>query len=229
MGRKLKMGAIMPVFLAALFFTGFALADSSCIKLPEDFSWYGESGAMNEPVYDAEKGGLWWMPEKAPAGKENMQWGNRGYIFVGAPKKTVTAEKPAPVKKTEVVEKPEVQIVEKIVGRTKYVFLNLKDVFFAFDSSKLTSLNLPVLKDNAEVLKKYPAVNVLLIGSASPEGASTYNQKLSERRVTAVKDYLVGKEGIAADRLKTQADGELQVADKSSWPLARKVSFIPVE
>lgn len=233
MGRKLMAGAVLPVFLAVLFFSGIALADSTCATLPEDFSWYGESGATREPVYDVEKDGLWWIPESVPAGQENTQWGNRGYIFVGAPKKEEVVEKPAPVKKTAVAAKseakPEVKIVEKIVGRTKYVFLNLKDVYFGFDSAKITSLNKQVLQDNASILQQYPSVKVSLVGSASPEGDSTYNQKLSERRVNAVKDYLVNKEGIAVNRLKMNADGEVQVADKSAWPLVRKVSFIAVE
>jgi outer membrane protein OmpA-like peptidoglycan-associated protein len=70
---------------------------------------------------------------------------------------------------------------------------------------------------------------VILLGSASPEGGSTYNQKLSERRVNAVKDYLVTKEGISADRLNAQAEGAITATDTKSWPFARKVRFTPAE
>jgi len=118
--------------------------------------------------------------------------------------------------------------VEKIVYRDRVVekaaVINLKDVYFEWDSSKLTSLALLTLKENADVLRANPKVNVLLVGSASPEGESDYNLKLSERRVTTVKDYLVSKENISASRLQTKAAGEISV-DETSWPFVRKVGF----
>jgi len=165
---------------------------------------------------------------------ENAQWGNRGYVFVGTAKEKVAApviEKKAepPVKVvekvvTKVVEKPVEKIV-KVPGKT--LVINLQDVYFNYDSAAITALAAQTLKENAAVLKANPSVKVVLVGSASPEGATDYNLKLSERRVNAVKDYLV-KEGISADRLKTQAAGEIEV-EKPSWPFARKVKFAVAE
>jgi len=220
-------------FLLVLIVLGFALlagkimAQTAPKGLPEEFSWYGKSGALKEPVYDAEKGGYWWMPTKIPAGMENKQWGNRGYVFVGAKKEKVEVPKvEAPVVK----QKPEapVKAVEKVVTKVvekpgKVLILNLKDVYFNYDSAKITPLAAQTLKENADILKANPTVNVLLVGSASPEGATEYNLKLSERRVNAVKDFLV-KEGISAARLQTKAVGELE-AEKSAWPFVRKVRF----
>jgi outer membrane protein OmpA-like peptidoglycan-associated protein len=220
-------------FLLVLIVLGFALSAGKIMAqtapkgLPEEFSWYGKSGALKEPVYDAEKGGYWWMPTKIPAGMENKQWGNRGYVFVGAKKEKVEVPKvEAPVVK----QKPEapVKAVEKVVTKVvekpgKVLILNLKDVYFNYDSAKITPLAAQTLKENADILKANPTVNVLLVGSASPEGATEYNLKLSERRVNAVKDFLV-KEGISAARLQTKAVGELE-AEKSAWPFVRKVRF----
>ncbi|MBN1445437.1 MAG: OmpA family protein [Candidatus Omnitrophica bacterium] len=251
--KKMLLWAILPGILLSMLFAGCSATTSEM----KDFSWYGESGAEREPVYDEVKEGHWWIPAEAPAGQENELWGNRGYVFVAeqkpapepppppAPKVIIQekvvekiVEKPVekivyvdkPVEKIVYVDKPVEKIVykDKIVEKVKYSFLNLKDVFFPYDSAQLTALALETLKDNADVLKAHPDVNVVLIGSASPEGASEYNQKLSERRVDAVKNQLVSKEGIAADRLKTEAKGEKEVA-RPSWPFARKVGFLVAE
>ena len=234
-----------------LFFAGAAIAETGDIQqeLPEKFSWYGESGAVKEPVYDAGKAGYWWMPEEIPEGMENEQWGNRGYVFVGKKKvEPVEPPPPEPVEKIvyrdRVVEKPVEKIVyrdrvvekpvEKIVYRDRVVekvtkeSLNIKDVYFTWDSARLTPVTLKTLKENAGVLRANPEVKVLLVGSASPEGASEYNQRLSRRRVSAVKDYLVNEEKIEASRLNTEAKGEIPM-EKPLWPFARKVGFIPEE
>jgi len=68
----------------------------------------------------------------------------------------------------------------------------LTDVFFDYDRSSLTPLGEKTLRENLEVLKANPEVKVLLIGSASPEGTSDYNQKLSQRRVKHRKYMAVG-------------------------------------
>lgn len=237
-------------------------------SLPEEFSWYGESGALRAPVYDEEKGGLWWIPDNTQETDDEGLWGNRGYVFVGTGKEEKITLKSArfarfncpckSVKRLEdrvmkaeprvverIVEKPVERIVEKPVEKIVYrdrtvekpvdkiVYvdkvtkesLNIKDVYFPWDSSSFTSLAINTLKGNAEVLKANPSVKVNLIGSASPEGETDYNQRLSERRVKAVKNYLVTKQGISADRLDTEAKGELAVPTEKEWPFARKVGF----
>jgi len=265
--------------------------------LPEDFSWYGQSGAQSSPVYDAEKDGFWWNPDKPPAGKENVQWGNRGYIFVGkktpkpqvkkeAETKVIAQEKELEKKETpkkrwsifcppeprivyvdrpvekvvekvvyvdrpvekvvekivekpvekiieKVVEKPVEKIVyvekpvtaEKVVEKQKSLPLNLKDVYFAWDSSRLSSLAIKTLKANAEIIRAHPDIKILLVASASPEGETDYNKKLSQRRVKSVYDYLVSKEKISPSQLKTEAEGEIAV-EKNFWPVVRRVRFI---
>ena len=220
--ERAKKFLLVLMVLGFVLSTGKVMAQTAPKGLPEEFSWYGKSGALKEPVYDAEKGGYWWMPTKIPAGMENKLWGNRGYVFVGAKKEKVEA----PVVK----QKPEtpVKVVEKVITKVvekpgKVLILNLKDVYFNYDSAKITPLAVQTLKENADLLKANPTVNVLLVGSASPEGATEYNLKLSERRVNAVKDFLV-KEGISAARLQTKAVGELE-AEKSAWPFVRKVRF----
>jgi outer membrane protein OmpA-like peptidoglycan-associated protein len=56
-------------------------------------------------------------------------------------------------------------------------------------------------------MKKHPEAKVKISGYASPEGNPELNQKLSEARAEAVKNVLVKKYKIAADRLETEGLG----------------------
>ena len=79
---------------------------------------------------------------------------------------------------------------------------------FAFDSDKLSADNTPQLDEIASALNANPSVdNVVITGYTDRLGSDKYNQKLSERRANAVKDYLVGK-GVAANRLQAEGKGK---------------------
>lgn len=91
------------------------------------------------------------------------------------------------------------------------------NVLFSFDSSTV-SLPQPKLEEIATVVKNEESPKqVIIIGHADRLGSDNYNQKLSERRALAVKDYMVGK-GIDANRLVTESKGEaaplVQCTDK---------------
>ncbi len=252
MKGKVMNGAILLGMLSILFFAGGVCAETADnYQLSEDFSWYGESGAMRAPVYDSSMPGLWWMPDNAPEEQENDQWGNRGFVFVGMQKLTPEPVKqvPAPAPKEKIVyqdrivekpvekivyvdkieEKPVEKIVEKPVEKIVYVdrpvdkvkTVKLMDIFFNYDRSSLTPLAESRLRENLEVLKDNPEVKVLLTGSASPEGTRDYNQRLSQRRVNTVSEWLLNN-GISQSRFITDAIGEIQV-EKDNYPFARKV------
>ena len=59
----------------------------------------------------------------------------------------------------------------------------------------------------ATYMKNHPEAKVEIKGSASPEGSAEINQKLSEERAEAVKNALVKKYKISADRLTTKGMG----------------------
>jgi OOP family OmpA-OmpF porin len=50
---------------------------------------------------------------------------------------------------------------------------------------------------------------VLVTGHTDPIGTQAYNQKLSERRADAVRNYLVSK-GVAKDKIETLGMGKTQ-------------------
>ena len=56
-------------------------------------------------------------------------------------------------------------------------------------------------------MKNHPEAKVEIKGYASPEGNKDFNQALSQKRADAVKNVLVKKYKIAADRLTTKGMG----------------------
>jgi len=64
-----------------------------------------------------------------------------------------------------------------------------------------------VLDEAARILQENTSLQVTVEGHTDSIGTDAYNQKLSERRAQAVKQYLVSQ-GVAADRLETVGKGE---------------------
>jgi OOP family OmpA-OmpF porin len=82
---------------------------------------------------------------------------------------------------------------------------------FAFDSAKLT-MPQPKLDDIAAALQADPRLtDIDVTGHADRIGSDSYNQRLSERRASAVREYLVSK-GVDGNRLKAFGKGETQPA-----------------
>ncbi len=64
-------------------------------------------------------------------------------------------------------------------------------VFFDSGKAILTETDLKELPKAVDFLKKYPGTKVRLDGYTDSTGPEAFNMKLSERRATAVRDYLV--------------------------------------
>ncbi|MDR1994858.1 OmpA family protein [Azonexus sp.] len=83
------------------------------------------------------------------------------------------------------------------------------DALFDFDKAVLRPEGKATLD---ELASKAGAINlevILAVGHADRIGGDAYNQKLSERRAAAVKEYLVSK-GIEANRVYTEGKGRTQ-------------------
>lgn len=59
----------------------------------------------------------------------------------------------------------------------------------------------------AEFMKKYPEANGVIEGHTDTVGGNAYNIKLSQRRAESVRNYLIEKYGIAAERLSSKGYG----------------------
>ena len=83
------------------------------------------------------------------------------------------------------------------------------DALFAFDKAILKPEGMTMLEDLVRQSAGLTYESIVLTGHADRFGTSEYNQKLSERRATAVKDYLVSK-NIQAARIEAVGHGETQ-------------------
>jgi len=80
------------------------------------------------------------------------------------------------------------------------VSIDLKGVNFDFDKSNLRPDAVAILSEATQILVRYPDLRVEVAGHTDLCGKDDYNQKLSERRATAVYNYLT-QNGVAASRL----------------------------
>jgi peptidoglycan-associated lipoprotein len=83
----------------------------------------------------------------------------------------------------------------------------LKPIFFAYDSSEVTSDAQAILNANASVLKNFPNWTITIEGHTDERGTAEYNLSLGERRAVAARAYLVSL-GIPTERLRTVSYGK---------------------
>ncbi|MDO8723330.1 MAG: outer membrane beta-barrel domain-containing protein [Syntrophales bacterium] len=88
------------------------------------------------------------------------------------------------------------------------VLISLEDSHFDYNSAEIANNGKTILNLNIKALKENPKMKIRIAGYASAAGTEEYNQKLSERRATAVKEYIVKVGGIDKDRLTTIGYGE---------------------
>jgi outer membrane protein OmpA-like peptidoglycan-associated protein len=81
------------------------------------------------------------------------------------------------------------------------------DVLFDFDKHDLKPAALDTLTKVAGVLKEMGKAPATIEGHTDGKGSSDYNQKLSDRRASSVKDWLVKQGGIERARLSSKGFG----------------------
>jgi outer membrane protein OmpA-like peptidoglycan-associated protein len=100
--------------------------------------------------------------------------------------------------------------------------------FTAF-TDDITPEMIPFLNRKVYWLKKYPDVNLLLVGHADDAGPDSFNYLLANDRANAVKNYLVSK-GIDKNRLTTTSEGKtlpaIPNATGSARAANRRVEFV---
>lgn len=116
------------------------------------------------------------------------------------------------VKTDSVVGKASPKAATPISGPEKGAFAAI-----ALQAETLFDFDKAVLRDDGKKkldvevvskMKQYPQVEVVLVtGHADRIGSDAYNQKLSQRRADATKDYIVSQ-GVDAKRIETTSKGE---------------------
>jgi outer membrane protein OmpA-like peptidoglycan-associated protein len=91
------------------------------------------------------------------------------------------------------------------------------DTHFDYNESALSNDAKTILDQDVEGLKENPQMRVRMAGYTSAEGTEEDNQKLSERRANAVRDYLIAK-GIAQERITVIGYGKTRPAMYEATP-----------
>ncbi|WP_255502208.1 OmpA family protein [Algoriphagus sp. AK58] len=152
--------------------------------------WFGESQLVN----DCGNG--------KPCPESSHQLNRRSELVLEAfPDPTKQYEIPQELKDIDFCE-PE-DIFEKIQEEIN----DIPTIYFDFDKAMLRSVHKQELERTAVMLKRMPNLMLYIEGHTDQRGNEEYNQKLSERRAQAVKDYLKNR-GIEENRLESQWYGK---------------------
>ncbi len=122
-------------------------------------------------------------------------------------------------------------IAKKTPGIEGQVFESslLKMIHFDFDKYDIRPQDAEILKQNAEVLKRFPMVKIQIEGHCDERGTEEYNLALGERRANSAKRYLISL-GISADRITTISYGEERPLDpahnEEAWAKNRRAEFV---
>ena len=105
----------------------------------------------------------------------------------------------------------------------------LTDVFFDYDKSEVKDEGRAALAKDAEWLKRWSSVKVMIEGHCDSRGTPEYNLALGERRANTVRSYLASL-GVPADRLivvsKSKEQPFCNEENESCWSQNRRGHFI---
>ena len=149
------------------------------------------------------------------------------------PAAPVTPPPPPPPPPPAAAPAPRPLTEEEIFARKSVDQLNaerpMDDVFFDLDKSVVRDDARPLLQKDADWLKKWGSVQVMLEGHCDARGSAEYNLGLGNRRATAVKDYLVSL-GVSAGRVTVVSKGKEQPFcnedNDSCWQQNRRGHFV---
>jgi outer membrane protein OmpA-like peptidoglycan-associated protein len=98
----------------------------------------------------------------------------------------------------------------QVIRRGDDLVLNIPSgITFAYDSASVQPQFQRTLDQVAETLAQYNQTYIDVYGHTDATGSDAYNQALSERRATAVADYLAGR-GVQTARIGTRGYGKTQ-------------------
>ncbi len=97
--------------------------------------------------------------------------------------------------------------VERVGEGIKLTFNS--QLLFDYGKTDLKESNKADLQKFSETLKQYTDTDLLIVGHTDNVGSDGFNQTLSEKRASAVSNYLASL-GISYSRLRIEGKGELQ-------------------
>ncbi|MBQ4006914.1 MAG: OmpA family protein, partial [Muribaculaceae bacterium] len=109
------------------------------------------------------------------------------------------------------------QLKNKVVEVDKTGEQLMTNVFFKVNKWDITRDQQPNVERVAIYLKNHKDATVDIKGYASPEGPLENNIKLANNRAAAVKDMLVNKYGIKANRINAEGQGIGNMFSELEW------------
>jgi peptidoglycan-associated lipoprotein len=107
--------------------------------------------------------------------------------------------------------------------------MGLQTIHFPYDSFEVVGENKEALKNNIEILKANPTVNIQIEGHCDERGGSQYNLALGEKRANAVKSQVTAG-GIGASRVTIISMGKehpiAQGSGEDTWAKNRRANFV---
>ena len=105
----------------------------------------------------------------------------------------------------------------------------LQDAFFDYDQADLRDDARTALAADAEWLKRFSSIQVLIEGHCDERGTSEYNLALGDRRANAAKEYLASL-GVDGSRVRTVSYGKERPSctesGESCWQQNRRAHFV---
>jgi OmpA-OmpF porin, OOP family len=135
-----------------------------------------------------------WNPNRAVAPCDAVP-----VAAVPAPAPQAAAPTPPP---PPVAAAPQRPVIEKVTLSS--------DVLFDFNKATLKDAGKQKLDELAGRIKDARVDEIDAEGHADRIGSDQYNQKLSEQRAQAVKDYLASTTGLSADKIRAEGKGEIE-------------------
>lgn len=142
---------------------------------------------------------------------DNGRWNYAPVVGLGVNFGGGNKPAPAPVEAPAPAPEP---VAEAPVAEVVRVELDVK---FDFNKSVVKPNSYADIKNLADFMKQYPSTTTTVEGHTDSVGPDAYNQKLSERRASAVKQVLTNQYGVSPSRVQSVGYGKSRpVADNST-------------
>lgn len=117
-----------------------------------------------------------------------------------------------------------------LAGTQQDFVVNVGDrVFFGYDQYDLTGEARTTVERQAQWLKQYGNVNIVVEGHADERGTREYNLALGEKRANTVRNYLIAN-GVDSGRIQVISYGKERPAvmgsDEQSWAQNRRAVVV---
>ena len=114
----------------------------------------------------------------------------------------------------------------EVVKEVKNEYNSVRFVFFRNGSHVITADQMPNVTMIADYMKNHPKSKVVIKGYASQDGNLDFNIRLAKNRAEAVKDALIKRYKISADRISAEGEGIGHMFEEGSW---NRVSICTIE